>query len=373
MVKDFRPSLISVVIPCYNIASSLLLLHDAIHSIIMQTYSDWEIIIIDDGSEDKTHNLIKKLLSTHFNDPERAKCFRLPENQGPSVARNYGIKAARGDIITFLDHDDLYLPSHLETIFRHFTERPDIALILSPCFYQTTFKKKSKVHVLKIHDDLNQMTFDELKEHILLKNFPIPMGSGVSCRRLIFEQAPDRLFDTYLSKRTSEDIEFGYRMLLTNIRPYFIREINLIYRTDLNAKSASRSKKALTDCDWYETHQYILEKTGIPLSNQIHADGSQKKIKFFFQHALSISKLQSLVFQGNLFEALKHVALNPKHAKRLIRFLLLKHSKRFEFLAYGLNYYAFKKIANDFDAEKFINAFINNLRGVSCCKMRGQK
>ncbi|MBW4557552.1 MAG: glycosyltransferase [Trichormus sp. ATA11-4-KO1] len=96
---------VSVVIPTFNRAN---LLPRAISSVLAQTFSNFELIIVDDGSTDNTDEVVK-----NFIDP-RIRFLPLGKNCGGSHARNQGIKAARADYIAFLDSDDEWLPRKLE-------------------------------------------------------------------------------------------------------------------------------------------------------------------------------------------------------------------------------------------------------------------
>lgn len=96
----------SVVIPLYNKADYI---ENTINSVINQTFTDYEIIIIDDESTD---NSVSKVLG--FND-SRIQLYNQ-KNQGASVARNLGIEKAKYNYIAFLDADDLWMPNHLETL-----------------------------------------------------------------------------------------------------------------------------------------------------------------------------------------------------------------------------------------------------------------
>lgn len=100
-------SFFSVVISTYNRAA---LLKRALDSLIAQTETDWEAIIIDDGSTDHTHALIKPYLNIYPSIQ-----YIKQTNQGTVSAKNAGIVAAKGNFITFLDSDDEYAPDHLET------------------------------------------------------------------------------------------------------------------------------------------------------------------------------------------------------------------------------------------------------------------
>ena len=97
--------LVSVIIPSHNRS---LLLKRAIQSVLKQTYSELECIVIDDASIDDTDKVINS-----FND-ERLRYYYNTENKGPSAARNIGIKRSEGDLIAFLDDDDEWMLTKLE-------------------------------------------------------------------------------------------------------------------------------------------------------------------------------------------------------------------------------------------------------------------
>lgn len=96
--------LISIIIPLYNKRPYV---ERAIQSILEQTIQQWELIVVDDGSTDDSAGIVLKI-----KDP-RIRLYRQ-ENKGPAAARNYGIRMASGDFITFLDADDYYYPNKLE-------------------------------------------------------------------------------------------------------------------------------------------------------------------------------------------------------------------------------------------------------------------
>lgn len=106
---------VSVIIPTYNREK---LLPKAIDSIKKQTFQDFEIIIVDDASTDNTESLIKNL-----ND-NRIKYYKLEKNSGQCIARNYGIKRAKGEFIAFLDSDDEWLPEKLKKQYDCFKKGP---------------------------------------------------------------------------------------------------------------------------------------------------------------------------------------------------------------------------------------------------------
>jgi glycosyltransferase involved in cell wall biosynthesis len=99
--------IVSVITPSYNSASFI---EKTIQSVIAQTFTDWELIIVDDCSTDDSINIIH----SYVEQDSRINLIQLSKNSGAAVARNTAIKAAQGRYIAFLDGDDLWMPEKLE-------------------------------------------------------------------------------------------------------------------------------------------------------------------------------------------------------------------------------------------------------------------
>ena len=119
-----RPK-VSVIIPTYNRKG---LVPEAIDSVIAQTYKDFEVIVIDDGSTDGTG----KMLEEKYGDKIG---YFYKENGGCASARNYGIRMARGEYISFLDSDDWYTPEKLEDQVRILDNNPQYGFVSSDIVY----------------------------------------------------------------------------------------------------------------------------------------------------------------------------------------------------------------------------------------------
>jgi len=117
--------LVSVIIPTYGGASFL---GEAIRSVLDQTYSNLELIIVDDKSPDNTEEVVKQ-----FNDP-RIKYIRHEINQGAATARGTGRRASSGEIIAFLDQDDFFHPEKLEVHVEFMEKHLDIGFTYNPYF-----------------------------------------------------------------------------------------------------------------------------------------------------------------------------------------------------------------------------------------------
>ena len=101
--KESQPQ-VSVIIPAYNAASFI---GDALDSVFNQTYSDYEVILVNDGSPDTAE--LRKSIAPYSD----RLTYIEQENRGPSAARNHAIQKARGEFVAFLDSDDTWLPSYL--------------------------------------------------------------------------------------------------------------------------------------------------------------------------------------------------------------------------------------------------------------------
>ena len=112
---------VSIIVPCFKQAEFL---PETLDSVLAQTYQNWECVIVNDGSPDNTDEVVEQyLLQDH-----RFKYIKQ-ENQGPSAARNNGIKGSCGEFILPLDADDLISPSYLEKALRVFAEEADTKLV----------------------------------------------------------------------------------------------------------------------------------------------------------------------------------------------------------------------------------------------------
>lgn len=145
--------LISIILPVYNSQSTI---ENTIKSILMQTYTNFELICVNDGSSDNSVKIIERLIKTD-------KRIRLinQHNQGASGARNTGIKFSKGEYIAFIDSDDLYEPNFLNILFNTMLKyKADISMCN---IIQMDGSLEYSWHDIKLMDT-NQSVFNEYAE-----------------------------------------------------------------------------------------------------------------------------------------------------------------------------------------------------------------
>lgn len=238
-------NLVSVIIPIYNVEKYV----DAtIKSVLAQTHQNFEILIVDDASPDKSVEICKQ-----FSDP-RIKIISQ-DNRGPSGALNTGIRQAKGAYLAFLDGDDLWLPEKLAKHIAHLESSPTVGV---------SFSRSSFIN--EAGQPLGDYQMPKLKgitAPYLLRHNPTGNGSAAVVRRETIEaikyqdnlhtSVEDCFFDERL--RASQDIEFLLRIALQT--PWQIEGISEAltqYRVKPGGLSSNFSKVI-------ESWQQVIERT----------------------------------------------------------------------------------------------------------------
>ncbi|RYH01458.1 glycosyltransferase family 2 protein [Salipiger sp. IMCC34102] len=196
---------VTLVVPAYNTARTL---EDTLSALLAQTFRDFEIVVVDDGSTDSTASVVRSL--------QRDPRLRLVQqrNRGLAGARNTGIAEAKGALIGFCDADDLWEPWKLQAHVRHLNDNPQVGVSYAGSALiddEGAFLKQAQRPRLTGID----------AAHILKRN-PIGNGSAPVIRRAVFDEIAYRpAFETrrdwYFDEtfRQSEDIECWMRIALT--------------------------------------------------------------------------------------------------------------------------------------------------------------
>jgi glycosyltransferase involved in cell wall biosynthesis len=131
--------LVSVIIPFYNEETFLA---EAVESVLQQTYTHWELLLVDDGSTNRAVQIAKEFSQRH-----PGKIFYIEHegraNKGAAASRNAGLRQAKGELIAFLDADDIWLPEKLQHQVSIFQENPGVGLVAEASLYWYSWAKSS--------------------------------------------------------------------------------------------------------------------------------------------------------------------------------------------------------------------------------------
>lgn len=243
----FGPSMkkVSVIVPVYKVEQYIA---KTIRSVLDQTYTGFELIIVDDESPDRSIEICQQL-----NDP-RIKIVRQ-KNRGLAGARNTGIRHAQGDYIALLDSDDLWLPTKLEQHIRHLDRSPHVGISFSRSAFIDEADQPLGVYQMPRLKDITG-------PYLLCRN-PIGNGSAPVIRRQVLESIAysDALYGTeeqfYFDDtfRQSEDIECWIRVVLqTSWKIEGIPDALTLYRVNTESLSADVMKQLAS---W----EQVVEKT----------------------------------------------------------------------------------------------------------------
>ena len=227
---------VSVIIPVYKVENYIAA---TVQSVLDQTYKDFELLVIDDGSPDRSGEICQQ-----FKDP-RIKIIRQP-NRGVAAARNTGIRQAQGEYIALLDADDLWLPEKLAKHVEHLETSPEIGVSYS----RSAFIDEAD-NPLGIYQ-MSKLT--EVTPLDLLCRTPIGNGSVAVIRREVLEaiKFPANLYGTvedfYFNDdrqlHPSEDVECWLRIAVqTDWKIEGLPEALTLYRVNPNGFSAQLLKK----------------------------------------------------------------------------------------------------------------------------------
>ncbi len=258
--------LVSVIIPTYNRAKFLA---EALDSVLAQTYPPLEIIVVDDGSTDQTEELVKKYPVRYVRQPHR----------GVAAARNQGLRLARGELIAFLDSDDLWLPKKLERQVTFFKEHPQAVAVQTE---EIWIRRGRRVNPKKKHAKESGFIFHRCVELCVVS------PSGVMLKREIFREIG--LFDETFP--VAEDYELWLR--LSARYPIYLIEEPLVVKRGGHEDQLSRQP----GLDWYRllalTKLLKNEPSLTPAMRLLALREALKKGQIFAQGALK---------RGKIFEA----------------------------------------------------------------------
>ncbi|HJO93754.1 MAG TPA: glycosyltransferase family A protein [Victivallales bacterium] len=295
-MKKTRPK-VSVCIPVYNNTTYI---QETVRSILNQTYKDFEIIIIDDGSPDES---TWELVSA-FQEP--VKAFKQ-KNQGIAGAKNACVEKASGEYIAFCDHDDLWEPDKLEKQVKILDENGEIGFVFTG--FTRFNKKEGEIKTLSQKIDSRDVFASLLKKSYIYT-------STLLIRRSLWNKAGG--YNTTFT--LADDLEFHLR-LAYNAKPYCLSEPLMLYRLHTSNTSRSSASKAKYPYELERIYTYWLSVENLTAAQR---KCLKKRLgKCYFDMAkLAIEKSDKPKYMKLLKKAVKEDRLNRRYLLRFLRAFL---------------------------------------------------
>lgn len=224
--------LVSIITPSYN---SALLISDTVDSVLSQTFTNWEMIIVDDCSEDNSVEVIQSLVDCE----PRIKLIKLTENSGAAVARNRAIEAAQGRFIAFLDSDDLWKSKKLE-------EQVNFMIDNSVVFSYTAYEKV----------DENGTPFQIIKVPLKVAYKDLLKTNIMGCLTVIYDTK--NIGKIFMSKNTKrEDFATWLKILKQVDYAYAVPEVLAQYRVYNDQSSSKKTSMAQETWRLYRNVEHL--------------------------------------------------------------------------------------------------------------------
>lgn len=287
--------MISVIVPVYNVEDYL---EECLESIQCQTYTDIEVILVNDGSRDGSKEICERYcrLDSRFH-------LINQENQGQSAARNHGVSVSTGELITFVDSDDVLSSKYLEILNRYMTE--DIDLV--ECHYRAT---RSVFDKLKEVENI-QIEFEGNSEEAVIKSCNYGLSYSPVCklyRRYLVEDFP------FLTGVIYEDIYHGVgllkfirKMVRLDYVGYYYREYS---NSTMRRQFSEKNLDLFTCCDKL-VDLFALDEKLIPYIGKFLVQIVTTHHKDFIEKNNPYQKL----YEEKLREYIKLVEKSPEVAR----------------------------------------------------------
>lgn len=226
--SETTKGLVTVIVPCYNYAHFL---GETLDSVLAQTYTNWECLIIDDGSTDRT-----KEVAEHYCQKDKRFRYIYQSNQGLSAARNKGIDEAKGEFIQFLDSDDLITSEKLRHQVTSFSSNEQVDMIYSNYNLMTADGSKrwgveATNWIVMKHQPFNEFL------HYWEKGFTIPIHAYLFKRSCFNKWGK---FDVTLP--THEDLALQFNFSLHGAQYKMLDEVSSIYRVHASSMAKDFTK-----------------------------------------------------------------------------------------------------------------------------------
>lgn len=292
---------VSVIIPCYNIEKYV---SECLESVYHQTYSNLEVLLINDGSKDRTEEILMEYVNKYPNITK----YIYQNNSGPSVARNLGIKNSEGEYICFMDSDDILFPESIEKRVNILDMNSDVYLVCSDSYMiqENSFTKD------KLSSLLGEVYSGNIFKELLKKNF-ISTQTVLMRREII--KSIGFFNESYLR---SEDYEYWLR-IANKYKITFIKE-PLAYTRVRNGSLSTNKKNEMED-SLISVYQSVFESYNLTNEEKKVLKKRQNDIIYYLNLRLANDYFQSRKFLETR-KCLKKVIKSRKRIKHVLIYLL---------------------------------------------------
>ena len=215
-----KEDLVSIVVPVYNCEKFI---RQTINTVKKQTYNNWELLLVNDCSTDRSKEIIIKELK----DDDRIKLLELEKNSGAAIARNKGIENARGKYIAFLDSDDIWLPEKLKEQIK-FINKPDIAIV---------FSNYEKIN------EAGKRAAREIIAPPLVDYYQLLKGNCIGCLTVLYDT--DKVGKMYFKNVRHEDCVLWLSILKKGYKAQNTNTVTALYRVGSHSISSNKVKLLL--------------------------------------------------------------------------------------------------------------------------------
>lgn len=310
-----KNDLITVIIPAYNAQDFI---RKSLESVFNQSYKNLDIIVVNDGSSDKTCEIVEE-----YNN------VRLlhKKNGGLCSARNFGVKNARGKYVVLLDADDYYEPDFIMMLYSHTSERVDEIIMCdflkngekeSNNYQYTEVEGKEKIFDLFLHGGIYNRTVNKIYPIELIKNVSFPEGK-------------DMLEDAYFTSHALEKCNKIIRLPYAGYN--YIRHDGTYTRNHLSLRQLSSYHSNILEKDVYLS-KYVSKKEYLFLSDKIinHIRNCLNALKDLSKYDILSKILYLLVFMEGVDDL-------SKYQKRFVKKMVYANTEKkikFSFFVYTI-------------------------------------
>ena len=245
--KNNNNPLVSVVIPTYK---RPVFLTRAVESVLAQTYTNIEVIVVDDNDPNTEARIHTESIMKQFDDNPRVKYIRHERNKNGSAARNTGARASKGEYVAFLDDDDEYMPTRIESMLKRFNE---LSSDYGVCYSR---------YICKMPDGKVINSKENREGNLFLVALMKELNFGSGSNNLVTRTAYDSIGGYDESFKRNQDHEFLIR-LLQKYKIAYCDELGLIVNVHLEKRNVSIEE---TLSHYVETFKPIVDT--LPIDDQ---------------------------------------------------------------------------------------------------------